>query len=210
MHLKVKGKQLDVGDSLRSHVTDTLTSLVSKYFTNPQEGTVILSKDAHLYTADIEVRVGRGILLQSKAEATEPYPAFDMAAERLAKRLRRYKRRLRDHHIREEMQAPLPAAQYILEAEPDDAHMDSDGTEGTNPGTDGGGTDGGHQPIVVAEMQTAIDTLTVSEAVMRMDLAEMPALMFRNRAHGGLNMVYRRTDGNVGWIDPKGLEGTGA
>ncbi|WP_207482199.1 ribosome hibernation-promoting factor, HPF/YfiA family [Arenibaculum pallidiluteum] len=197
MHLTVKGKQLDVGDALRTHVGETLDSLVSKYFTNPVDGTVILSRDAHLYTADVTVRVGRGILLQSRAEATEPYPAFDLAAERLAKRLRRNKRKLRDHH--RSTDAPtLPAAQYILEAGPDDDHMDTE--VGVN----------GHQPTVVAEMQTAIETLTVGEAVMRMDLADLPAMMFRNSAHGELNMVYRRPDGHVGWIDPKAPQGSRA
>jgi ribosomal subunit interface protein len=220
MHLTVKGKQLDMGDALRSHVDETLKSLVAKYFPNPQEGTVIVSKDAHLFTADITVRVGRGIVLQSRAEATEPYPAFDVAAERLAKRLRRYKRRLRDHHQGregEEAVTSTPAAQYILEAESEDDHIEVEGGGIGEHGIDGHGPDGAadrvhgdRQPMVVAEMQTAIDTLTVSEAVMRMDLAELPALMFRNRAHGGLNMVYRRPDGHVGWIDPKGIEGAGA
>jgi len=198
MHLTVKGKQLDVGDALRSHVGDSLEAIVSKYFNNPVDGTVILSRDAHLFTADVTVRVGRGILLQSRAEATEPYPAFDIAVERLAKRLRRYKRKLRDHHRGDEAAAATPAAQYILEAASDEDHMDEDGTAN------------GHQPTVVAEMQTAIETLTVGEAVMRMDLAELPALMFRNSAHGELNMVYRRPDGHVGWVDPKGSPGARA
>jgi ribosomal subunit interface protein len=210
MNLTVKGKQLDVGDALRTHVSESLGTLVGKYFTNPQEGSVILSREAHLFTADITVRVGRGIVLQSRAEATEPYPAFDAAAERLAKRLRRYKRRLREHHGRreDEGEAPMPAAQYILEGAPPDGAGDEDHGDHLDGGVDGG--DAAHRPMVVAEMQTAIDALTVSEAVMRMDLAELPALMFRNRAHGGLNMVYRRPDGHVGWIDPQGLKGQGA
>lgn len=208
MNLTVKGKQLDVGDALRTHVAETLGPLVGKYFTNPQEGSVILSREAHLFTADITVRVGRGILLQSRGEATEPYPAFDAAAERLAKRLRRYKRRLREHHGRreDEAEAPMPAAQYILDA----ASLDGPPLDGAGDGDHMEGEESAHQPVVVAEMQTAIEALTVSEAVMRMDLAELPALMFRNRAHGGLNMVYRRPDGHVGWIDPQGLKGQGA
>lgn len=204
MQVTVKGKQLDVGDALRTHVKDQLATLVGKYFGNPLEATVILSKDAHLYKADIQVHVGRGILLQSNAEANEPYPAFDEAAEKVAKRLRRYKRRLKDHHERQTLtELPvMPARKYILEA--DDADQEEDSVGAEEPGT---GANGYH-PTVVAEMETAIEMLTVSEAVMRMDLAEMPALMFRNRAHGGLNMIYRRPDGNVGWVDPAGGTGT--
>lgn len=201
MQVTVKGKQLDVGDALRTHVKDQLASMVGKYFGNPMEATVILSKDKHLYKADIQVHVGRGILLQSNAEATEPYPAFDEAADRVAKRLRRYKRRLKDHHERTTLnQLPVqPARKYILEAEPD---SDDDAADDISvPEMNG------HHGMVVAEMETSIEMLTVSEAVMRLDLGELPALMFRNRAHGGLNMIYRRTDGNIGWVDPAGAAG---
>ena len=134
--------------------------------------------------------MGRGIQLQAQGEAAEPYPAFDTAADHLAKRLRRYKRRLRNHHKDAGPQAKsLPAQQYILaadaEVEESDAIVDD-------------------LPVVVAEMATEIPSLTVSEAVMRMDLAELPAMLFRNVSHSGLNMVYRRQDGNIGWIDPRG------
>jgi ribosomal subunit interface protein len=202
MQVTVKGKQLDVGDALRTHVKDQLATLVGKYFGNPMEATVILSKDAHLYKADIQVHVGRGILLQSYAQANEPYPAFDEAADKVAKRLRRYKRRLKDHHERQTLaQLPVTSARkYILEADGADLEDFEEPAESATEVN-------GHQPMVVAEMETAIEMLTVSEAVMRMDLAELPALMFRNRAHGGLNMIYRRPDGNIGWVDPAGTPG---
>lgn len=204
MHVTVKGKQLDVGDALRAHVTETLNTQVGKYFGNPLEATVVLSRDAHLYKADIQVHVGRGILVQANAEATEPYPAFEDAADKVAKRLRRHKRRLKDHHRNGPMppeEAPILARKYILEGPAaDGADLEADGSMQDD--------DDGHAPVVVAEMESRIDMLTVSEAVMRMDLADIPALMFRNRAHGGLNMVYRRPDGNVGWVDPQaGLPG---
>src|SRR5215469_5209685 len=99
MQLTVKGKHLDVGDALRTHVEQQLGATTEKYFSNPLDATVVFSHDAHLYRADISVRVGRGILLQSTAEATDIYPAFDAAADKVGKRLRRYKRRLRDHHM---------------------------------------------------------------------------------------------------------------
>lgn len=211
MHLTVKGKQLDVGDALRTHAGGVLKALVEKYFSDPIEANVVISRDAHLFTADISVHVGRNILLQSSAEATEPYPAFDAAIERLAKRLRRHKRRLRGRQ--RDSQATtvsLPATDYVLDAGVPDGHGDDGWPEPPEVGADTDGEDDRAQPVVVAEMATTIDTLTVGEAVMRMDLADLPALMFRNRGHGGLNMVYRRPDGNVGWVDPKGSQGTGA
>lgn len=203
MQVTVKGKQLDVGDALRAYVKEQLATQVGKYFGNPVEATVILSKDANRYKADIQVHAGRGILLQSTAEANEPYPAFDDAAEKVAKRLRRYKRRLKDHHERQTL-AELPvttARKYILEADGEEA-------EGSGDESEAAPEVNGHHAMIVAEMETAIEMLTVSEAVMRMDLADLPALMFRNRAHGGLNMIYRRPDGNVGWVDPAGTTGT--
>lgn len=186
MQLTVKGKQLDVGDALRSHVADSLNGIFGKYFGNPIEATVVFAREAHLYRAQVTVHVGRGILLQGQAEAEQPYAAYDGAADKVAKRLRRFKRRLRDHHRAEiEMQR---AQHYVLAPEPED------GEETTY-------VDG--KPVVIAEMVAEIPTLTVSEAVMRLELADEGAILFRNRAHGGLNMVYRRTDGNVGWVDPR-------
>jgi ribosomal subunit interface protein len=194
MNLTVKGKHIDVGDALRTHVEDQLSALTEKYFSNPIDATVLFSHEAHLYRTDISVRIGRGIMLQSSAEATDIYPSFEAAAEKVGKRLRRYKRRLRDHHINGAVAAAaaeqVPARQYVIEAE--SATHDED-------------EDISSEPVIVAEMDTTIETMSVAEAVMRMDLAELPALLFRSGAHGGLNMIYRRPDGHVGWVDPKGL-----
>lgn len=196
MQLTVKGKQLDVGDALRTHVADSLNSVVGKYFNKPIEANVVLTREAHLFKADIQVHVGRGIVLQSASEATEPYPAFDTACEKLSKRLRRYKSRLRDHHtVDAAAQEAVPATYQILEAEKDEAQVDGD-VDGDEAAAEKA------QPMVIAEMQTSIATLTVSEAVMRMELADSPALLFNNSAHGRLNLVYRRADGNIGWVDP--------
>jgi len=188
MQLSVKGKQIDVGDALTTHVQSALTSTVSKYFDNALEGTVHFSREGALFRTDISVHVGHNILIQSHDEADEPYAAFDLACEKLGKRLRRYKRRLRDHHKERSAKESVAAQQYIL-APPGEEDEDS-----TSQATD--------QPIIIAEMTTEVATMTVSQAVMRMDLAELPALLFHNSAHGGLNMVYHRQDGNVGWIDP--------
>ena len=193
MQLSVKGKQLNVGDALRTHVSDSLSRILGKYFGDAIEVSVTISRDGHMYRAVVMAHVGRGIQVQAQGGAEEPYPAFDTAAEHLAKRLRRYKGRLRDHHKNSGPKAEtLLAQQYILAGD-DEEEAAEDVGQG--------------QPAVVAEMTTEIPSLTVSEAVMRMDLADQPALMFRNSSHSGLNMIYRRTDGNIGWIDPRGNRG---
>jgi len=190
MQLSVKGQQIDVGAALRGHMEDSLTKMLGKYFGDAIDARVTLSRTGHVFRAVVSAHVGRNIHLEAHGEADEPYPAFDAAAERLSKRLRRHKQRLRDHHKEDQgEQDSLPAQQYILSGQ---------------AGENGEWEQQEDQPVVVAEMTTDIPLMTVSEAVMRMDLSDQPALMFRNRAHGGLNMVYRRSDGNIGWIDPRG------
>lgn len=191
MNLSVKGRQLDLGDALRHHVAERLEGVFEKYFGDAIEVTVTLSPEAHLYRSHIQAHVGRGIQMQASADAGEIYAAFDASADRLAKRLRRYKRRLRDHHQRQDAAAAMPAQQYVLAAPRED--------EDEEPAHDAETA-----PPVIAEMEGEVPELTVGEALMRLDLSDEPALMFRNRAHGGLNMLYRRRDGNVGWVDPRG------
>lgn len=193
MQLSVKGKQLDIGDALRAHVTTSLERILGKYFGSAIDARVTLAREGHRYRATVSAHVGRHINLEAHGEADHPHAAFDAAAERLSTRLRRHKRRLRDH--RKDGSAEIetqPAQQYILSgqaaAEPEDAES-------------------ADKPVVIAEMAAEIPRLTVSEAVMRLDLADSQAMMFRNSAHGGLNMIYRRPDGNIGWIDPRGNRG---
>jgi len=184
MQLTVKGKHLDVGDALRAHVQEQLNHTAKKYFRDPIEATVIFSKEKnHLFKADISIHVGGGIVLQTHHEAADPYPAFDIAAKAAGKRLSRYKDKLRDH--RKSEPDVLAAAYTTIAADDNQAE---------------GGTGG----AVIAEMETQILTLAVADAVMRLELGNMPALMFHNPKHGGLNMVYRRKDGNIGWVDPEG------
>lgn len=191
MQLSINGKQIDIGSSLKEHIEHQVPVIVGKYFVNPTDANVTVSKEGPSFRTDVAVHVGKGIIVQGHAISGDPYAAFDEALEHVGKRLRRYKRRLRDHHrrsgSREERES---AAQYVLAPEADTA-AEPEGDEGSD------------QPVIIAEMQTEIETLTVSEAVMRMDLANLPAMMFRNRAHGMLNMVYLRRDGNIGWIDPQ-------
>lgn len=195
MNLTVNGKGIDVGEALRTHVSDNLNRVFEKYFSNPIEATATFSKQGYRFAVQISVHVGRGILMQSEAEAAEIYAAFDAASENVAKRLRRHKRRLRDYH--REPADSYAARQFVL-AEPSE---ESDAEQGATE-SNAVAHNGDSSPAVIAEMEADIPTLTVGEAVMRLDLAETQAMMFHNRAHGGLNMVYRRNDGNIGWVDP--------
>lgn len=186
MEISVKGKHVDVGDALRGHAEDQLQSSVTKYFENALDSTVIFSKENHNFRADISVHASRGMVMQGGGAAGDAYGAFDAALGRISKQLRRYKSRIRNHHHNGPSDDELVLAQYsILASEGEDELPEKS------------------EPTIVAELPHKIATLTVSEAVMRMDLAHAPVLMFRNRAHGGLNVVYHREDGNIGWIDPK-------
>jgi len=191
MEISVKGKQLDVGEAWRGHVEENLPAIIGKYFENAQDAQVTLAKQGSTFHVDMVVHIGKRILIQSHGATGDAYSAFDEAAEHLAKRLRRYKRRLRDHHHQRPDEAEtLSAQQYVLAGE--DIESESEEKD---------------EPIVIAEMETGIETLSVGEAVMRMELANLPSMMFRNRAHGGLNMVYHRGDGHIGWVDPRGNRG---
>jgi len=194
MQLTVTGKQVDIGEALRRQVEASLDAIFGKYFGTAIEAHVVVSKEAHLTCAEISIRVGRGgIVVNAHAAASEAYAAFDAAAERVAKQLRRYKRRLRDHHARtREPLAEERAIDYVLAPVEDSEDEESATVE-----------DSGGAPTVIAEMSTELPHLTVGEAAMRMDLADAPVLLFRNRSHGELNLVYRRPDGNIGWIDPE-------
>jgi ribosomal subunit interface protein len=192
MQLTVTGKHIDTGDSFRHHVEASLGSILGKYFKTAIEAHVVLSREAHLCRAEISVHIGRGIVVNARASAAEAYTAFDGAAERIAKQMRRYKRRLRDHHAktREPAEGSERATDYVLA--PIGEEVDETEEESA-----------GGAPAVIAEMSTDVPNLTVGEAVMRMDLADAPVLLFRSRSHGELNLVYRRADGNIGWIDPE-------
>jgi ribosomal subunit interface protein len=188
MQVTVTGKHLDVGDFLRSHAEAATAAIADKYFGRAIDAHVVFCRERHLFLSDISLHA-RGLTVQCHGEAADAYAAFDDAAFRLEKQLRRYKRRLRARHKGSKAgEEPLePATDYVLAAEP---------AEGADSG------EGGGEPLVIAELRTGIPHLSVSEAVMRLDLADLPALLFRNSAHGNLNLIYRRRDGNIGWVDP--------
>ena len=195
MQLSVQGKQINVGDALRTHVDEKLNDINAKYFNRAIDATVIFSREGEgFFKTHISIRVGRNILIQGDAVEADIYMVFDLAAAKVAKQLRRYKNRLRNHHHRIE-QTPeteiIKARDYTLAMQAFE-----------NAGEDAAEPEAEDNPLIVAEMSSDIETLSVSEAVMRMDLANQSALLFRNASHNGLNLVYRRNDGNVGWVDP--------
>jgi ribosomal subunit interface protein len=197
MQINVSGKQVDLSDALRIRVQSNLDMIAGKYFDHAMEASVTFGRARSFFTCDINVHAGRGLTLRGEGEAGDANSAFDDAAEHIATRLRRYRRRVNDHHRdlagRERPQA---ARAYILRAEPEEP------AEAEPDSHNGNGTTAAAFATVIAETQTEISHLSVSDAVMRMDLADQTVLMFRNSTTGAFNVVYRRSDGNIGWIDP--------
>lgn len=192
MNLSVHGKQMDLGEALHSHVEEKLEDINSKYFNRAIDATVTFAPEGHSFVkTHISLRVGKDIMVMSDSQGGDAYGAFDSAAEKVAKQLRRYKRRLRDHHerITDTPESELiKARDYTIETAADAANDDDDAH--------------GQDPAIVAEMDTHIHKMSVSEAVMRLDLSGQSAMMFRNAKNNAINMVYRRPDGNIGWVDP--------
>ena len=188
MQYHITGMHIDIGEALQTHVRDSLSDVVSKYAERPTDAKIVFSKSGHEHVCEATVHLSTGLTAQAKAHAHEIYAAFDSCAEKMETQLRRYKRRLKDHH-RERAQPVelLEASSYILAS--------STQSEESEPET--------LQPMIIAEMETKIPSLSVGEAVMQMELAGAPVLVFRNEKQGsGVNIVYRRDDGNIGWIDP--------
>lgn len=186
MQLSITGKQIDIGTALRTYVQEKVTHSVGKYFDRPVDGSVTFSRDGHEYRADCNVHLASGLHLQSQGRSSDIYASFDGAIERMEKRLRRYKGRIRDHHNGTRASFDWsPAREHVIAGDADES--------ASEPTT--------LNPVIVSENTTQLKTLTVGEAVMQLDLSEAPALVFRNRAHGEINVVYRRGDGNIGWID---------
>jgi ribosomal subunit interface protein len=188
MRYQITGKQIDIGDALQTHVKAELGELVEKYAQRPTDALVIFSKSAHEFVCETVIHLSTGLTAQAKGHATEIYAAFESCREKLDKQMRRYKRRLRNHHKdRPEPVEFQGGSTYILAADEDLEDSDTSTL----------------QPIVIAEMEAKIASITVGEAVMQLELAGQKMLVFRNEGHGGVNVVYRRDDGNIGWIDPR-------
>lgn len=185
MTLRVSGKNVDVGDALRTHIEDRVQDAMSKYFDGGYTGHITIGREGSGFRTECALHLDTGIVLQVSADSQEPRPSFDAAADRIEKRLRRYKRKLKDHKNAGNGRDALEASAYVLASTEEDEELPADFT-----------------PVVVAETSAKIKTMTVGMAVMELDLSEAPVVVFRNAGSGSVNVVYRRPDGNFGWIDP--------
>ncbi|WP_417675179.1 ribosome hibernation-promoting factor, HPF/YfiA family [Roseibium sp.] len=186
MTLRISGKNVDVGDALRTHVTDRIEDALSKYFPGGYNGHVTLSREGTGFKSECTLHLDTGTILQVSAQDQEPRLSFDLAADKIEKRLRRYKRKLKDHHLHNGSgREAFEAVSYVLASPEEEEEVPED-----------------FNPLVIAETSAKVKTMTVGMAVMELDLSEAPVVMFKNAANGGMNVVYRRADGNIGWIDP--------
>lgn len=180
MQIIITGQQINLGENLRDYADKALDGVVSKYFEEAVSADIKVAKDGALIKTDITVRPAGGTVVHAAGTSADAYASFDDAVAKISRQLRKYKNKLVAHKGQETLLVDMS----VIDAQ-DDTEEVAD------------------SPIIIAEMQTALPVCTVSEAVMKMDLEGLTALMFKNTAHDGLNMVYRRADGNIGWVDPK-------
>jgi len=208
MQVQVTGKHVDVGEALRSRVSDEITTSIAKYFDRDGGGAdVVVSREGNAFKVDCAVTLASGQQLTTHGVGGDAHLAFDAAMEKMSKRIRRYKNRLKDHHP-QALAKQAESAAYFVIASPDLEEHEED--EADLPGPTFA------EPMIIAETERPVRSMTVSMAVMELDLTEAQTIVFRNAAHGGISVVYRRPDGNIGWIDPErtkgrnGAEGDGA
>jgi ribosomal subunit interface protein len=184
MNLRVSGKHMEIGDAFRSRIEGRIGETIDKYFDGGFSGHVTVEKSGSRFSADCMIRLDTGMSLQATGQAQEPVSAFDVAAERFEKRLRRYKRRLRSHHPNGAESGPTDMTYRVMAPVSDDEEVPED-----------------FAPAVIAESTVSLKTMSVAEAVVELDTKESPVYVFRNAANDLVNIVYRRSDGNIGWID---------
>ena len=204
MHISVAGKQIDLSDALKHRVSAHLDRISEKYFGQAMEARVTFSRARSFFTCDINIHATRGLTLRGEGEAADAHSAFDDAAEHIARRLRRYHRKATHHgHMKARQQVPEMGRGYVLRpgmgeaATEEETPVEEEDT--ALPAT-------GPYATIIAEHPTEIPTLSVSEAVMRLDLADSHIQLFRNSATDTVNVLYRRPDGNIGWLDPTGVQ----
>ncbi|HWX72961.1 MAG TPA: ribosome-associated translation inhibitor RaiA [Xanthobacteraceae bacterium] len=187
MPFRVSGKNIDVGEALRGRINDRITEAMGKYFDGGYSGHVTVAREGFGFRTECAIHLDSKITLHAEGQAADAYASADQAALRVERRLRRYHRRLKEHRSeRLDGRAALEAASYIIAAPEQDSEADLDG----------------FTPVIIAESTTMLKQLSVSDAVMELDMTGAPVLVFRHAAHGGINIVYRRADGHFGWIDP--------
>lgn len=200
MQVQVSGKHIAVGDALRSRISEQLNAIIDKYFDRGGiNAEVVVSKEGRSFSVECVVRLASGQQLDSRGSGSDAHAAFDAAASKVEARVRRYKRRLKRHRPGAPREPAETAPAFVLRApEPDDENdvwdeaADSELASSEPP-----------SGVVIAETSEPLRTMTVSMAVLELDLTESQTIVFRNAAHGGLSVVYRRPDGNIGWIDPE-------
>lgn len=183
MTIQVTGKNLDVGEALRGYVQERVANTVEKYIGRTPTGHVRVEKEHGEFRTNCTIHLWQGMSLEAHGVAPDAYHSADRACERLEKQVRRYKGRLKRHGAA--LRKETPATSYVLQS-PQEGQEESDEDN----------------PIIIAEAETVVHEMAVSDAVMQMDLSDQPFVVFRNASHGELNVVYRRDDGNIGWIDP--------
>lgn len=186
MSVRVSGKHMEIGDAFRSRIEDSIEGAIAKYFDGGFSSQVTVERAGSRFTADCKVHLDTGVVLQATGEAQEPQASFEITAERIEKRLRRYKRRLKDHHAGNDQDGAYAEVAYRVF---DGGHDEEDEVPAD------------YAPAIVAESSRPIRTMSVATAVMALDLTDDPVLIFKNAGNNTLNVVYRRTDGNIGWID---------
>jgi ribosomal subunit interface protein len=201
MQVQVTGKHVELGDALRERASEALSNSIEKYFDRGGGGDVVVTREGNSFKVDCAVTLASGQQLTTHGLGGDAHMAVDAAIAKMDKRIRRYKRRLRDHHQQAQAKQAETAAYFVLQATPDDDEEDDEELDAD--------VQGFSEPLVIAETEKQIRTMTVSMAVMDLDLTESQTIVFRNAAHGGLSVVYRRPDGNIGWIDPERTKADG-
>jgi ribosomal subunit interface protein len=191
MSVRVSGKHMDIGDSFRQRIEDQIGVAVTKYFDGGYSGQVTVEKANSRFSADCKLHLDSGVVLHAAGEATDPQLAFDAASERIEKRLRRYKRKLKDHHAGNHLNGSAEVAYMVMDAVPDEGNEVPDD----------------FAPAIIAESTKQLKTMSVATAVMALDMTDEPLLLFRSPGKTNLNIVYRRHDGNIGWIDSANIKG---
>jgi ribosomal subunit interface protein len=203
MQVQVTGKHVDVGEALRARVSDEISNSIEKYFDRGGGADVVVTKEGNAFKVDCAVTLASGQQLTTHGVGGDAHLAFDAALAKMEKRVRRYSKRLKDHHSQAQAKQAETAAYFILQPFEEDEDLDEAGGEAAVfP-----------EPVVIAETEKEIRTMTVAMAVMELDVTESQTIVFRNAAHGGFSVVYRRPDGNIGWIDPersRAADGDGA
>ncbi|MGQ2907937.1 MAG: ribosome hibernation-promoting factor, HPF/YfiA family [Aliihoeflea sp.] len=194
MSLRISGKHMEIGEAFRTRIESRIGDAVDKYFDGGFSGRVTVEKAGSRFTADCSIHIDTGMVLQATGQAQDPQLAFDGAAERIEKRLRRYKRRLKSHNTGANGADAIDMAYRIMSpvGEEDDEVPDD------------------YAPAVVAESTVALQTMSVATAVIELDTKDTPVVVFRNAGTDSVNIVYRRPDGNIGWIDPSSALGANA